>query len=83
MRGIGQSSGAGIGAGLVGLPYLFGQQPAAPAAPPAYGGAAVGAAAAPEMSIEDKLLKLKDLLDKELITQEEYQEKRKKYLDDL
>jgi membrane protease subunit (stomatin/prohibitin family) len=85
MRGIGQSSGAGIGAGLVGLPYLFGQQPAAPAAPGAYGGASVGGAVAstPQMSIEDKLLKLKDLLDKGLITQEEYQEKRKKYLDEL
>ncbi len=84
MRGIGKSSGAGIGAGLVGLPYLFGQQPAAaPAAPPAYGAAAVAAPQAPAMSIEDKLLKLKDLLDKELISPEEYQEKRKKYLDDL
>jgi len=84
MRGIGQSSGAGIGAGLVGIPYLFGQG-GAPGAPPVYGGTAPQGAApsAPALSIEDRLLKLKDLLDKGLISEEEYQEKRKKYLEEL
>ena len=82
MRGLGQSSGAGVGAGMVAIPQLFGQ-PGYGYGPPQQPGAAVGAGVAPQESIEDKLIKLKNLLDKQLITEEEYKELRKKYLTEL
>ena len=85
MRGLGKSSGAAVGAGLVAVPQIFGGGApyyggGAPAAPGVAGG--VAAAAAPQKSLEYKLLELKNILDKQLITKEEYETMRKGILDE-
>ncbi|WP_367270870.1 SHOCT domain-containing protein [Thermococcus sp.] len=91
MRALGKSGGAAMGAGLVAIPYLFGggypqappgqypqpQQPPQPpqqepqSQPPTKGG------------IKEKLSLLKELYEEGLITQEEYEAKRKKLLEEL
>lgn len=86
MRGLGQSSGAAVGAGLLAVPQIFGNQPYYGGAPqggvaPAAGVAGTVQQAAPkEKSLEDKLMELKDLLDKQLINEEEYASMRKEVL---
>src|SRR6185503_18617059 len=78
--GLGLGLGAGLGASLPGMMRDAMQggsaQPAAPAAP--------AAAAAPAGSpITDKLRQLKGLLDEGLISQEEFNAKRQKLLDEM
>jgi len=87
MRGLGKSSGAGVGAGLVAVPQIFGNQPyyGAPqqgAAPAAGVAGTVQSSAPKEKSLEEKLMELKDLLDKQLITKEEYTSMRKEVLNE-
>ena len=69
MRGLGKSSGAGLGAGFVAFPYIFGQPPQQvqtpqqpqQAPPPSKG------------DLVSKLKELKEALDDGLITKEEFE----------
>lgn len=87
MRALGKSSGAGLGAGLVAIPYLFGghhQTPPAqyqhpPQAPPQQ----PVQRPSPKEGIREKLALLKELYEEGLITKEEYEAKRKKLLEEF
>lgn len=92
MRALGKSGGAAMGAGLVAIPYLFGggypqappgqypqpQQP--PQQPPQQ---APQPQPSPKEGVKEKLSLLKELYEEGLITQEEYEAKRKKLLEEL
>jgi membrane protease subunit (stomatin/prohibitin family) len=81
--GIGLGMGAGLGAMLPGM-MRDAMQPAPAAAPAAPAPAAAPAAAAPaENPVAGKLRQLKGLMDEGLISQEEFNAKRQKLLDDM
>jgi membrane protease subunit (stomatin/prohibitin family) len=84
--GVGLGMGAGLGAMLPGM-MRDAMQPQAPAAPaPAPAAAAPAAPATPAASdnpVADKLRRLKGLLDEGLISQDEFNAKRQKLLDDM
>jgi membrane protease subunit (stomatin/prohibitin family) len=78
--GVGIGMGAGLGAMLPGMMREAMQS----GAPPAQAAPAAAAAAAPAGSpVSDKLRQLKGLLDEGLISQEEFNAKRQKLLDDM
>jgi membrane protease subunit (stomatin/prohibitin family) len=80
--GLGLGMGAGVGAMLPGMMRDAMQSGAAPAAAPA--APAPAAAAAPaENPVAGKLRQLKGLLDEGLISQEEFNAKRQKLLDEM
>lgn len=88
MRALGKSGGAALGAGLVAIPYLFGGQPQmAPGQyqqPPQQPTQQVHQqVTSARESIKEKLALLKELYEEGLITQEEYEAKRKKLLEEL
>jgi membrane protease subunit (stomatin/prohibitin family) len=77
--GVGLGMGAGLGAMLPGMMRDAMQPQAAPAPAPA----APAAPAAADNPVADKLRRLKSLLDEGLISQEEFNAKRQKLLDDM
>jgi membrane protease subunit (stomatin/prohibitin family) len=83
MRALGKSSGAAFGAGLVAIPYVFGQQPQAPQpqAPVAQPQQPVPQAQKEDPA--DKLRKLKQMLDEGLISKEDYEQTKKKVLAEM
>ena len=78
--GLGIGMGAGLGAMLPGMMREAMQGGAAPAAPAAPAAAAAAPAGNP---VADKLRQLKSLLDEGLISQEEFNAKRQKLLDEM
>jgi membrane protease subunit (stomatin/prohibitin family) len=81
--GVGLGMGAGLGAMLPGMMRDAMQPQAAPAAAPAPAAAAPAAPAAADNPVADKLRRLKGLLDEGLISQDEFNAKRQKLLDDM
>jgi membrane protease subunit (stomatin/prohibitin family) len=81
--GLGLGMGAGVGAMLPGMMREAMQGGAAPAAAPAAPAPAAAAPAAPESPVAGKLRQLKGLLDEGLISQEEFNAKRQKLLDEM
>jgi len=81
--GMGLGMGAGLGAMLPGMMREAMQGGTAPAAPAAPAPAAPAAAAGAASPMAEKLRQLKGLLDEGLISQEEFNAKRQKLLDDM
>jgi membrane protease subunit (stomatin/prohibitin family) len=82
--GVGIGMGAGLGAMLPGMMREAMQGGGSPAAPAQAAPAAAAAAAAPAGSpVGERLRQLKGLLDEGLISQEEFNAKRQKLLDDM
>jgi len=90
MRALGKSGGAAMGAGLVAIPYLFGGgypqvppgQSTQPQQPPQQQ-TQQSPQSSPKEGVKEKLSLLKELYEEGLITQEEYEAKRKKLLEEL
>ncbi len=81
--GVGLGMGAGLGAMLPGMMSDAMQPQAAPAPAPAPAAPAPAAPAAADNPVADKLRRLKGLLDEGLISQDEFNAKRQKLLDDM
>ena len=83
MRALGKSPGAALGAGLVAIPYVFGQQPSPQQPPPAPVQTQQPTAQVPKEDPVEKLRKLKQLLDEGLISKEDYEQSKKKVLAEM
>lgn len=81
--GVGIGMGAGLGAMLPGMMREAMQSGGSPAAPAASSAATAPAAAPAGTPLAEKLRQLKGLLDEGLISQEEFNAKRQKLLDDM